>query len=64
MKKNKSVLMDFVITFTVVFVVGMVIAFLYNLIVYGTSLIDGEASFRLALTLAVSLAIIRQLKRN
>jgi hypothetical protein len=63
MKKNKSVLMDFVITFTVVFVVGMIIAFLYNLIVNGSSIVDGETSFRLALTLAISLGIIRHLKK-
>jgi hypothetical protein len=56
--------MDSVVTFTVVFVVGMIIAFLYNVIVYGTSLVDGEASLRLALTLAISLAVIQRLKKK
>jgi hypothetical protein len=64
MKRKNTPAMDFVITFTVVFVVGMIIAFFYNLVVYGTSIIDGEASFRLALTLAISLGIIRQLKKK
>ena len=62
MKKNKMV-MDFVITFTVVFVVGMIITFLYNLIFFGTSIVDAENTFRLALTLAISIGILRYLKK-
>ncbi len=64
MKRKNTVLTDFVITFTVVFVVGMVVEFLYSLVVYRSGLIEAETSFRLALTLALSLAIIQRLKKK
>ncbi len=63
MKKNKPIFMESAVVFTVVFFVGMIIAFLYNVIVYNSSLVDAEASFRLALTLAISIAIIQRLKK-
>lgn len=59
MKINK-LLTDFVISFTVILVVGLIITFLYNLLVYRTSMVDGEYSFRLALILGLSRSIMRQ----
>ncbi len=59
MKMNKLAT-DFVIAFAVIFVVSLIVAFLYNLIVYRTSMIDGESSFRLALILGISRSLLRQ----
>jgi hypothetical protein len=63
MKLNKFAT-DFGIAFLVIFVVGMIITFLYNLLVYRTSMIDGESSFRLALILGLSRSIFRQLEKK
>ena len=59
MKMNKLAT-DFVITFTVILVVSLIVTFLYNLLVYRTSMVDGESSFRLALILGISRSILRQ----
>jgi len=55
---------DFIIAFTVILVVSLIITFLYNLLVYRTSMVDGESSFRLALILGISHSIIRQFERK
>jgi hypothetical protein len=59
MKTNKLAT-DFVIAFAVILVVSLIVTFLYNLLVYRTSMVDGESSFRLALILGISRSIIRQ----
>jgi hypothetical protein len=59
MKMNKLAT-DFVIAFAVILVVSLIVTFLYNLLVYRTSMVDGESSFRLALILGISRSIIRQ----
>jgi hypothetical protein len=55
---------DFVFTFAIIFVVGMIVTFVYNLLVYRTSMIDGETSFRLALILGISLPFIQRLSSS
>ncbi len=55
---------DFIVAFTVILVVSLIITFLYNLLVYRTSMVDGESSFRLALILGISHSIIRQFERK
>jgi len=55
---------DFIIAFMVILVVSLIITFLYNLLVYRTSMVDGESSFRLALILGISHSIIRQFERK
>jgi hypothetical protein len=59
MKMNKLAT-DFVIAFTVILVVSLIVTFLYNLLVYRTSMVDGESSFRIALILGISRSILRQ----
>ncbi len=56
--------MDFVITFTVILVVSLIITFLNNLLIYRTSMVDGESSFRLALILGISRSFLRQLEKK
>jgi hypothetical protein len=58
MKMNKFAT-DFVIAFTVILVVSLIVTFLYNLLVYRTSMVDGESSFRLALILGISRSLLR-----
>ena len=58
--KISKLFTDFVIAFTVILVAGLIITFLYNLLVYRTSMVDGEYSFRLALILGLSRSIMRQ----
>ncbi len=59
MKMNKLAT-EFLIAFTVILVVSLIVTFLYNLLVYRTSIVDGESSFRLALILGLSRSILRQ----
>jgi type IV secretory pathway TrbL component len=59
MKINKLAT-DFVIAFTIILVVGLIVTFLYNLLVYRTSMVDGEYSFRLALILGIARSFLRQ----
>jgi hypothetical protein len=63
MKINKLAT-DFIIAFTVILVVSLIITFLYNLLVYRTSMVDGESSFRLALILGISRSIMRQFEKK
>jgi hypothetical protein len=63
MKMNKLAT-DFVIAFTVILVVSLIVTFLYNLLVYRTSMIDGESSFRLALILGISRSFLRQREKK
>jgi hypothetical protein len=58
--KMSKLAIDFVIAFAVILVVSLIITFLYNLLVYHTSMIDGESSFRLALILGISRSLLRQ----
>jgi len=62
--KLNNLAMDFVIAFTVILVVSLIITFLYNLLVYRTSMVDGESSFRLALILGISRSFLRQLDKK
>jgi hypothetical protein len=62
--KMNKVATDFVVAFTVILVVSLMITFLYNLLVYRTSMVDGESSFRLALILGISRSILRQRDRK
>ena len=63
MKMNKLAI-DFVIAFSVILVVSLIVTFLYNLLVYRTSMIDGESSFRLALILGISRSLLRQREKK
>lgn len=63
MKINKLAT-DFVMAFAVILMVGLIVTFLYNLIMYRTSMIDGESSFRLALIIGISRSIIRQREKK
>jgi hypothetical protein len=63
MKLNKLAT-DFIIAFTIILVVSLIITFLYNLLVYRTSMVDGESSFRLALILGISHSFLRQLEKK
>jgi hypothetical protein len=58
--KMSKLAIDFVIAFAVILVVSLIVTFLYNLLVYRTSMIDGESSFRIALILGISRALLRQ----
>jgi|WetSurMetagenome_2_1015567.scaffolds.fasta_scaffold113968_1 hypothetical protein len=58
MKINKLAI-EFLIGFAVILVAGLIVTFFYNLIVYRTSIVDGEWSFRLALILGISRSILR-----
>jgi hypothetical protein len=51
---------DFVIAFAVILMVSMIVTFLYNLLVYRTSMVDGESSFRLALIVGISRSLLHQ----
>jgi hypothetical protein len=57
--KMKKVTSEFFVTFAVVFVVSMVIELLFNILVYRTSMVNGELGLRTALTLSISLALLR-----
>lgn len=61
--KIKSFMLDFTATFVVSFVVTALVTYLYNLIAYGTRIVDWETAFRFAIILAVILPI-RNIKRD
>jgi hypothetical protein len=62
--KMSKLATEFLIAFTVILVVSLMVTFLYNLLVYRTSIVDGESSFRLALTLGLSRSILRQREKK
>jgi hypothetical protein len=55
----KNFLISFVATFIVTLVVAVVVSFLYNLIVHGTSAVDWDTSFRLAIMLGIIFPCVR-----
>ena len=62
--KIDRLLTDFIIAFLVILVVSLIVTFLYNLLVYRTSVVDGESSFRLALILGISRSFLKQLDKR
>jgi hypothetical protein len=54
---RKELFVRFISTFAVTFLVVLVVTFLWNLIRYGTGMIDWKISLRLAFILAVALPL-------
>ena len=57
--KIKKFLIQFVIYFSLVFVVSAIVTYLWNLIVHGQSAVDWETSFRLAIIIGIALPVHR-----
>jgi glycerol uptake facilitator-like aquaporin len=55
----KNLLTEFVITFSVVFVIAAVVSFLYSLIAHGEGVVDWDHSVRLAIIFGIVLLWIR-----
>ncbi|MDZ7860560.1 MAG: hypothetical protein U5O15_07830 [Candidatus Krumholzibacteriota bacterium] len=58
----KSFFMDFVITFITTLVAAVVVTFLWNLIGNGSGSVDWATSFRLAIILGATMAIVNRRK--
>ena len=56
---RKRLLIDFVISFLLVFVVASIVTYLWNLIFHEPGPVDWETSFRLAIILGIVLSWIK-----
>lgn len=61
--KIKRFLIDFLITFTAVFVVNLIVVFLWNLIAHGQGSFEWETAFRFAIILGIILPILTRKKK-
>jgi hypothetical protein len=52
----RKFLVSFTTMFAITFVVSAIVSFLWNLIVHGTSTVEWETSFRLAIILGIVLS--------
>lgn len=59
----KKVLITFLTVFVLAFVSALVVGFLYNLLVHGTSVLDWENAFRLGIILGVVFAWLDNRKK-
>ena len=57
-------LIDFAVTFAIVFLVSVVVTFLYSLLVHGSAVVEWETSFRFGLILGIALPLINQRKNG
>ena len=55
----KKFLADFGLTFVIAFAVTVVVTFVWNLVVHGTSGVDWKTSFRLAIILGIVLPLTK-----
>ena len=60
----KDLVTSFVIIGSIVFIVTLIVAYLYNVVVHGNGVLEWESSIRLALILGIALPIVRQLDRK
>ena len=60
----KEFVTSFVIVGSIVFIVTLIVAYLYNVVVHGNGVLEWESSIRLALILGIALPIVRQLDRK
>jgi len=58
----KKFLRDFILTFVIAFSAGVIVTFVWNLIIQGTSRADWETPFRLAIILGVVLPLSRSIR--
>lgn len=56
----KKLLIGFISTFAITFVVCVIVTYLWNLIVHGQTTVDWQTSFRLSVILGVVLPIVRR----
>ena len=61
--KIKRFLIDFLIVFTVAFVVNLIVVFLWNLIAHGQGSFEWETPFRFAIILGIILPILLRKKK-
>ena len=57
--KFSDLIVDFIITFVIIFLAGVVVTFLYNLLVHDQSTVEWATSIRLALILGITLPWLR-----
>lgn len=60
----KKFAMDFATTFAVVLIVGLVVSYLYDLIVHGAGLLEWESSIRFAIILGIVLPWVNQRQKK
>ena len=60
--KIKRFLIDFLIVFTVAFVVNLIVVFLWNLIAHGQGSFEWETPFRFAIILGIILPLLSKKK--
>jgi hypothetical protein len=60
----KSLLIDFVSTFLLVFVVASIVTYLWNFIFHASGAVDWETSFRLAIIFGIVLTWIKARERK
>ena len=61
--KIKRFLIDFLIVFTVAFVVNLIVVFLWNLIAHGQGSFDWETPFLFSIVLGIILPILLSKKK-
>lgn len=60
----KQIAFGFLSIAPVVLVVSLVVAYLYDILVHGTGVLEWESSIRFAIILGIVLPVIRQLDRK
>ncbi len=60
----KDIVTSFFIVGPIVFVVALIVAYLYSLLVHGNGVLEWETAIRLALILGITLPIVRQLDKK
>lgn len=60
----KDIVTSFFVVGPIVFVVSLIVAYLYSLVVHGNGVLEWEASIRLALIFGITLPIVRHLDKK